>query len=111
MAPVPYYLGTRRPTSAIVWATLAMGDPAALWRGLHALTYPFEPVICSGAAAGDPSYRTMLADWLSLHLNETITELQDPKTHWPIKLRPNLHGLSPNIWPAEPATENVPEQV
>ena len=111
LAPAPFYLGTKRPTSAIVWATFAMSDPAASWRALHALTLPYEPILCSAAAAGDTSYRTMLAEWLSLHLGETITELQDPKTHWPIKLRPTLHGLRPNIWPAEPTEETTPEQV
>lgn len=107
LAPRPFYLGTKRPRVEEIWSLLAMADAAATWRWLHALVGPYEPVLCSGAPVG-PSYRTILAEWLSTHTGETITEITDPD-HRALKVRPTLHGLRPGIWPADPVTETAPK--
>lgn len=106
-APAPFYIGdTRRPTVE-VWTMFAMADACALYRQLCVLTYPWEPVLVSSAPPGT-SYRSLLAEWLSAQTGEAVTELENPETHEAIKIRrPNLHGLRPAIWPAEPATETA----
>lgn len=110
LAPQPFYLGTKRPSSAAIWSQLALADANAVWRWLHALTQPYEPVLCSASPAGIESYRVLLAEWLSAHTGELITELEDPENHRALKVRPTLHGLRPGIW-QEPAAETAPEQV
>jgi hypothetical protein len=112
IAPPRFFIGDTRRAPADIWATFALADACAMWRALHALVYPWEPVLVSTAPAGVESYRTLLAEWLSVHTGEAVTELENPETHEAIKIRrPNLHGLRPAIWPAEPAAETAPEQV
>jgi hypothetical protein len=52
----------------------------------------------------------MLAEWLSVQLNEEISEITDPD-HRALKVRPTLHGLRPTIWPTEAATATVLEKL
>lgn len=107
LAPQPFYLGTKRPSPAAIWSQLALADANAVWRWLHALAQPYEPILCSSSPAGIESYRVLLALWLGSHTGEEITELDDPENHRALKVRPTLHGLRPVSWPTEPATETA----
>lgn len=107
LAPALLYVGRARRTTAEVWTALALADACAVWRELHRISYPFEPVICTAAPAGVESYRVLVARWLAAHTEE-VPELENPETHEAIKVRrPTLYGLRPAIQPAEPATETA----
>lgn len=110
-ASAPFYLGTKQLDRVTVWTMFAMADPAAVWRTLHTLVVPYEPVLCSASPAGVESYRVLLALWLSSNTGETITEVEDPESNRGLKVRPTLYGLHPSIWPADPSPEAGPEQV
>ena len=107
ITPRALYMGDTKPSRETVWSLLALADACSVWRSLHALVSPYEPVLVGLSPSGVESYRTILAAWIEAHTGETVSEITDAD-HKALKVRPTLHGLRPAIWPAaEPATETA----
>lgn len=83
--------------------SFAMADAGSVFRLLHTVCYPWEPIIMGRAPTGVESYRTEFARWLEWYCEgETISEISDPEAYRPVKVRPILYGLTGPALRAEP---------